>query len=95
MQGQFLDEAFSSGLRNIRDAIESKLRDSGIKNQSLGDSARACARAIPGMVIIDVGGNDRKARVTFTRVEIEDCRQSVAGYCVRSKIDHVVDELLR
>jgi hypothetical protein len=95
MQGQLLDESFTSGLRNIRDAIESRLKDSGIEKQSLGDTARACARTFPAMVIIDVGGNNKMARVTFTREEIEDCCQFVDPFCVRSKIDHVVAELLR
>ena len=90
-----MDEPFASGLRNIRHAIESRLRDSGIATRSLGDSARGCARPVPGMVIIDVGGNDRTARVTFTREEIEDCWQCVEAYCVRSKINHLVDDLLR
>jgi len=90
MEGQF-----ASGLRNIRHAIESRLKDSGIERQSLGDTSDGCARSVPGMVIVDVGGNDRRARVTFTREEIEDCWKRVDGYCVRAKIDHVVDELLR
>jgi hypothetical protein len=89
------DEPFISGLRNIRDAIESKLKDSGIEKQSLGDTARAGARALPSMVIVDVGGNDKVARVTFTRQEIEDCWHEVDGFCVRQKIEHVVGELLR
>ena len=90
-----MDEPFASGLRNIRHAIESKLKDSGIETQSLGDTARGCARPAPGMVIIDVGGNNKTARVTFTREEVEDCCQRVDAYCVRSKINHVVAELLR
>jgi hypothetical protein len=93
MQGQSPDETFTSGLRNIRNAIESKLKDSGIEKQSLGDTARASARAVPGMVIVDVGGNNKVARVTFTREEIEDCSQIVEAFCVRSKIEQVVQEL--
>ena len=89
-----MDEPFASGLRNIRHAIESRLKDSGIDRLTLGDTSRGCMRSVPGMVIIDVGGNDRKARVTFTREEVEDCCQCVDAYCVRSKINHVVDELL-
>ena len=88
-----MDEPFASGLRNIRHAIESRLKDVGIERQSLGDTARSCARPVPGMVIIDVGGNNRIARVTFTREEVEDCRQRVDAYCVRSKIKQVVEEL--
>jgi hypothetical protein len=42
-----------------------------------------------------VGGNDKVARVTFTRQEIEDCWREVDGFCVRQKIEHVVGELLR
>jgi len=95
MQGQLLDESFTSGLRNIRDAIETRLKDSGIEKRSLGDTARISPRTIPSMVIVDVSGNDRVARVTFTREEIEDCWRQVDAYCVRSKIDHVVNELLR
>jgi hypothetical protein len=87
-------QQFTSGLRNIRHAIESKLKDSGIERQSLGDSARASTRPVPGMVIIDVCGNDKTARVTFTRDEVEDCWQCVDPYCVRLKINHLVDELL-
>ncbi len=89
-----MDEPFASGLRNIRHAIESKLQDSGIERQSLGDTARGGARPVPGMVIFDVGGNNRIARVTFTREEVEDCWQRVEAYCVRSKINQVVAELL-
>jgi hypothetical protein len=89
-----MDELFASGLRNIRQAIESKLKDSGIQRSTLGDSSRGCVRAVPGMVIIDVGGNDKTARVTFTRDEVEDCCHCVDTHCVRSKIDHVVGELL-
>jgi hypothetical protein len=89
-----MDEPFASGLRNIRHAIESKLKDSGIEGSTLGDTSRGCVRSVPGMVIIDVGGNDRTARVTFTRDEVEDCCRRVDAYCVRSKINHVVDELL-
>ena len=51
-----MDELFASGLRNIRQAIESKLKDSGIQRSTLGDTSRGCVRAVPGMVIIDVGG---------------------------------------
>jgi hypothetical protein len=90
-----MDEQFTSGLRNIRDAIESRLRDSGVEGHSLGDTYRGCALPVPGMVIIDVGGNDRTVRVTFTRDEIEDCWRHVDAYCVKSKIDHAVVELLR
>jgi hypothetical protein len=90
-----MDDQFASGLRNIRDAIERRLKESGIQKQSLGDSWRECPRAIPGMVIIDVGGNGKMARVTFTRDEVEDCCQSLRVYCVRLKINHLVDELLR
>jgi hypothetical protein len=93
-EGQRMDEPFASGLRNIRRAIESRLKDSGIEGLTLGDTSRGCVRSVPGMVIIDVGGNDRKARVTFTRDEVEDCCRCVDTYCVRSKINHVVDELL-
>ncbi len=89
-----MDEPFASGLRNIRHAIESRLKDSGIDRLTLGDTSRGCVRPVPGMVIIDVGGNDKTARVTFTRDEVEDCCHCVDTHCVRSKIDHVVDELL-
>jgi hypothetical protein len=89
-----MDDQFASGLRNIRDAIETRLKESGIEKQSLGDSCREYPCAFPGMVIIDVGGKDKMARVTFTRDEVEDCRQSVGAYCVRLKINHLIDELL-
>lgn len=89
-----MDEPFATGLRNIRDAIESRLKDSGVERLSLGDTSRGCMRPVPGMVIIDVGGNNKTARVTFTREEVEDCCHCVDAYCVRSKINHVVDELL-
>jgi hypothetical protein len=89
-----MDELFASGLRNIRHAIESRLKDSGIERPTLGDTSRSSLRPVPGMVIFDVGGNHRTARVTFTRDEVEDCCQCVDAYCVRSKINHLVDELL-
>jgi hypothetical protein len=44
--------------------------------------------------MFDVSGNGKLARVTFTRDEVEDCRLSVGAYCVRLKINHLVDELL-
>ncbi len=66
-----------------------------MQRQSLGDTSNGSKRAAPGMVIIDVGANDKIARVTFTRDEVEDCTRAVDAYCVRSKIDHVVEELLR
>jgi hypothetical protein len=86
--------AFTSGLRNIRHAIESRLKDSGIERQALGDTAQGCDRSVPGMVIVDVGGNGKTARVTFTRDEVEDCSERVGTYCVKSKINHLVEELL-
>jgi hypothetical protein len=89
-----MEDEFASGLRNIRAAIETRLRDSGIEKQSLGDSCRECTSAAPGMVIIDVGGKGKMARVTFTRDEVEDCSQTVVAYCVRLKINHLIDELL-
>jgi hypothetical protein len=89
-----MDHQFASGLRNIKDAIESRLKESGIDKQSLGDSCRECPSAIPEMVIIDVGGKGKVARVTFTRDEVDDCAQSVGAYCVRLKINHLIDELL-
>ncbi len=89
------DDRFASGLRNIRHAIEAGLADSGIKRQSLGDTSRGSARSAPGMVIVDVGANDKMARVTFTREEIEDCSQYVDAYCVRAKIERMVAEFLR
>jgi len=88
------DEQFASGLRNIRHAIDARLKDSGIARQSLGDTSRSGTLPLPGMVIIDVGGNNRMARVTFTRDEVEDCSQCVDAYCVRAKIDRLVGELL-
>jgi chloramphenicol 3-O-phosphotransferase len=90
-----LDEHFSLGLHNIRRAIEARLEASGIARQSLGDTSSGSKRAAPGMVIIDVGANNKIARVTFTREEVEDCTRSVDAYCVRSKIEHVVAELMR
>jgi chloramphenicol 3-O-phosphotransferase len=90
-----LDEHFSLGLHNIRRAIEARLEASGMERQSLGDTSRGSKRAAPGMVIIDVGANNKIARVTFTREEVEDCTRAVDAYCVRSKIDHVVGELMR
>jgi hypothetical protein len=95
MQDDRLDEYFSLGLRNIKRAIEARLEASGIQRPSLGDTSRGSKRPAPGMVIIDVGANNKTARVTFTREEVEDCTQAVDAYCVRSKINHVVDELLR
>jgi hypothetical protein len=92
--GAFPAAAFSSGLRNIRHAIELQLKDSGIERQALGDTSEGCNRPVPGMVIFDVGANGRIARVTFTRDEVEDCSERVATYCVKSKINHLVDELL-
>jgi hypothetical protein len=89
-----MDDQFASGLRNIRAAIETRLKDSGIEKQSLGDSCGECTSAMPGMVIIDVGGKGKMARVTFTRDEVEDCSQSVGAYCVRLKINHLINELL-
>jgi len=95
MQGDRLDAHYSLGLHNIRRAIEARLEASGLEQQSLGDSSRGSKRAAPGMVIFDVGANNKIARVTFTREEVEDCIQAVDAHCVRSKINHVVDELLR
>jgi len=95
MQDDRLDEHFSLGLHNIRRAIEARLKASGIERQSLGDTSRGAKRAAPGMVIFDVGANNKIARVTFTREEVEDCTRAVDAYCVRSKINHMVDELLR
>jgi hypothetical protein len=95
MHDDRLDEHFSLGLRNIRRAIEARLEASGMQRQSLGDTSNGSKRAAPGMVIIDVGANNKIARVTFTRDEVEDCTRAVDAYCVRSKIDHVVEELLR
>src|SRR6185437_3943074 len=63
-------DAFASGLRNIRQAIESRLKACGIERLSLGDTSKTCTAIIPGMVIIDVRGNGRTARVTFTRDEV-------------------------
>lgn len=88
------DDAFVPGLRNIRQAIESRLKACGIENLSLGDTSKACTVVIPGMVIIDVRGDGRTARVTFTRDEVEDCCRSVDAYCVRAKINQVIDDLL-
>lgn len=88
------DDPFISGLRNIRQAIESRLKACGIEKLSLGDTSKACTRSIPGMVIIDVRSDGRMARVTFTRDEVEDCCRCVETYCVRAKINHVVDDLL-
>jgi hypothetical protein len=93
-EGPPMDDQFASGLRNIRAAIETRLKDSGIEKQSLGDSCRECPSEMPGIVFVDVGGNDKMARVTFTRDEVEDCCQSVGAYCVRLKINHLIDELL-
>jgi len=87
-------DAFASGLRNIRQAIESRLKACGIERLSLGDTSKTCTAIIPGMVIIDVRGNGRTARVTFTRDEVEDCCRCVDAYCVRAKISQVVDDLL-
>jgi hypothetical protein len=95
MQDDRLDEHYSLGLHNIRRAIEAQLEASGIERQSLGDTSRGSKRAAPGMVIFDVGANNRIARVTFTREEVEDCTVAVNAYCVRSKINHVIDELSR
>lgn len=89
------EEPFASGLGNIRQAIEAKLREFGVEELSLGDTARGRGRSAPGMVIIDVGANGRAARVTFTRDEVEDCSHCVDAYCVQRKIDRLVDELLR
>jgi hypothetical protein len=95
MHDERLDEHYSLGLHNIRRAIEAQLEASGVERQSLGDTSRGCKRAAPGMVIFDVGANNKVARVTFTREEVEDCTLAVDAYCVRSKIEHLVDELLR
>jgi hypothetical protein len=94
-EGLRMDDQFASGLRNIRDAIGTRLRDSGVQKVSLGDSCRECPRETPGMVMFDVCGNGKLARVTFTRDEVEDCCLSMGAYCVRLKINHLVDELLR
>jgi hypothetical protein len=94
MQGAALDEPFTLGLRNIKNAIESRVKDSGIALQSLANITRECPRSMPGLVIFDVGGNDKVARVSFTLDEIEDCREFVAAYCVRLKINHAINELL-
>jgi hypothetical protein len=88
------DDTFVSGLRNIREAIESRVKACGIENLSLGDTSKTCTAIIPGMVIIDVRGDGRTARVTFTRDEVEDCCRCVDAYCVRAKINQVVDDLL-
>jgi hypothetical protein len=93
-EGLLMDDQFASGLGNIKNAIESRLKESGIEKQSLGDSCRECPSANPGMVMIDVGGRGKMARVTFTRDEVDDCSQSVGAYCVRLKINHLIDELL-
>jgi hypothetical protein len=93
-EGLRMDDQFASGLCNIRDAIETRLKDSGVQKVSLGDSCRECPCATPSMVMFDVSGNGNLARVTFTRDEVEDCCVSVGAYCVRLKINHLVDELL-
>jgi hypothetical protein len=94
-EGLPMDDQFASGLRNIRGAIETRLKDSGVQKVSLGDSCRESPSATPGMVMFDVSGNGKLARVTFTRDEVEDCCLSVGAYCVRLKINHMIDELLR
>ena len=88
------NDAFVSGLRNIRQSIESRLKACGIENLSLGDTSRTCTAIIPGMVIIDVRGDGRTARVTFTRDEVEDCCRCVDAYFVRAKFYHVFVDLL-
>jgi hypothetical protein len=94
-EGLLMDDQFASGLRNIRDAIETRLKDSGVQTISVGDSCREYPHTTPGMVMFDVIGNGKPARVTFTRDEVEDCCLAVGAYCVRLKINHLVDELLR
>jgi hypothetical protein len=84
------DGAFAAGLRNIRVAIESRLAALGVKDLRLGDTSAQCVRDVPGMVIIDVAANGRAARVTFTRVEVEDCARRVEVHCVLRKIEDVV-----
>jgi hypothetical protein len=94
MQGAAVDEPFTQGLRNIKNAIESRLKDSGIALQRLDDVTRESPRTMRGLVMFDVGGNDKVARVSFTLDEIEDCREFVAAYCVRLKINHAINELM-
>jgi hypothetical protein len=84
------DGAFAAGLRNIRGAIESRLTALGVKDLRLGDTASQCVRDVPGMVIVDVAADGKSARVTFTRVEVEDCARCVDVHCVLRKIEDMV-----
>jgi len=89
------ESSFVSGLLNIRLIIETKLRALGMKDLRLGDTSDRCTRGVPGMVIVDVSAGAKKARVTFTRVEVEDCAQGVEVHCVLRKIDRLLSEFAR